>query len=113
MGRTTFSGPIRSTNGIEVGTSGTQITKIVKGTVSVNPSSLLTGTGEILEVTLTGAAVGDAVILHPPAAGLTTGLQICQAYVSAADEVKIQIWNPTGGTINEAAADWIYTLIRS
>jgi hypothetical protein len=113
MGRTTFSGPVRSTNGFIAGSSGTQITGIFKGTVSVNPSSLTTGTGELLSVTLTGAVVGDAISIHPPAAGLTTGLVIGQAYVSAADTVIIQIWNPTAGTINEGAADWIYVLIRS
>lgn len=112
-----FTGPVSATTSsastsLTVG-GGTAITKIVKGTVAVNPSSLTTGTGEILTVTLTGAAVGDAVILHPPAAGLTTGLLICQAYVSATDTVKVQIWNPTGGTIDEASANWIYTLIRS
>ena len=113
MSRSTFSGPVRSTNGFEFGTSGTQITYMKKGTVSVNPSSLTTGTGELLSVTLTGAVVGDAISIHPPAAGLTTGLLIAQAYVSAADTVIIQIWNPTAGTINEGAADWIYTLTRS
>ncbi len=113
MGRSTFSGPVRSTNGFEIGTSGTQLTYVKKGVVSVNPSSLTTITGEILEVTLTGAVVGDAVILHPPAAGIDSGIIVGQAYVSAADTVKVQLWNLTGGTVNVAAADWIYVLIRS
>ncbi len=139
MGATHFTGPVTSTNGfvgemvladpleatdisasgdvdvdtLAVGASGTVITKILKGTVAVNPSSLLTMTGEELAVTLTGAEVGDAVILHPPAAGLTTGMLVGQAYVSAADTVTVQIFNASGGTINEASANWIYCLIRS
>jgi hypothetical protein len=112
MGATNFQSIPNMQNGFKAG-SGTTITKILKGTVSVNPSSLLTMTGEELSVTLTGAVVGDLVILHPPAAGLTTGLLVGQAYVSAADTVKVQIFNGSAGTINEAAADWIYTLIRS
>lgn len=113
MARSTFSGPVRSTNGFEFGTDGTQITKILKGTVSVNPSSLTTDTGEILTITLTGAVAGDTVILHPPAAGIDAGIMVGQAYVSAADTVKVQLWNLTGGTVDVAAANWIYTLIRS
>ena len=131
MGTSTFSGPVVSTAGftgaltgavtattaaattsLTVG-SGTAITKIIKGTVAVDPSSLTTATGETLTITLTGAATGDAIILHPPAAGLTTGLLFSNARVSATNEVKVEVWNPTGGTINEASANCIYMLFRS
>ncbi len=127
MSATHFSGPIVSTNGFEgpqtattvaattsltVG-SGTAITKIVKGTVSVNLASMDTLTSADLDVTIAGAAVGDAVILQPPAADMTAGLLVCQVWVAAADTVTVRVYNSSGGTINEAAANWIYTLIRS
>lgn len=131
MSATHFSGPVVSSNGftgaltgdvvattvtastsVAIG-SGTAITKVVKGTIAVNPSSLLTLTGEVLTLTITGAAVGDAVILHPPAAGLTAGMLVGQAYVSATDTVKVAVFNGSAGTIDEASATWIYTLIRS
>jgi hypothetical protein len=112
MGATNFQSVPNMQNGMKVG-SGTQITKIVKGTVSVNPASLATVTAADLSVTITGAAVGDAVIMNPPAAGLTAGLFATDVWVSAADTVKIRFYNGSAGTIDEAAADWTYTLIRS
>ncbi len=112
MARSTFKGPVKSVNGFEFG-DGTQITFIKKGTVSVDPASIDTlAVGEVT-VTVTGAAVGDAVIMHPPAAGLTAGLIVADARVSATNEVKVRIYNSTAGAVNEAAANWIYTLIRS
>ena len=113
MARSTFKGPIRSENGVEIGTSGTQLTFVKKGTVSINPSSISAGAVGEETITITGAVVGDEVILHPPAAGLTAGLVVCDARVSAADTVKVRLFNSTGAPIDEAAASWIYVLIRS
>lgn len=113
MSRSTFSGPVKSTNGFIAGSDGTQITKILKGTVAVNLASLATVTAADLDITITGAVVGDTVILHPPAADMTAGLLVCQAWVAAADTVTVRVYNASGGTIDEASANWIYTLIRS
>lgn len=113
MGRSTYSGPIKSTNGVIVGSSGTQITTILKGTVSVNFASMLTDTVADLDVTVTGAAVGDIVLMQPPAADMTAGLIIGQAWVAAANTVTVRIFNQSAGTIDEAAATWNYLLIRS
>lgn len=113
MGSTNFDSIPRFKNGCKVGSDGTTITKILKGTVSVNLASLATVTAADLDVTITGAAVGDAVILQPPAADMTAGLLVCQAWVAATDTVTVRVYNASGGTIDEAAATWIYTLIRS
>lgn len=113
MGRSTFSGPIKSTNGIECGSGGTTITKILKGTVSVNPANLADGAEADTSITITGAAVGDTVILNPPTAGLTAGILICGAWVSATDTVKVRLANQSGGAVDEAAADWSYCIIRA
>lgn len=87
--------------------------ELVLGTVSVNPASISTlAVGEVT-VTITGAVEGDSVIMTPPAAGLTAGLIVCDARVSAADTVKIRIYNSTGGSVDEAAATWAYCLIRA
>ncbi len=113
MANSRFSGPIISANGIKAGTTGTTITKIVKGSVSVNPGNC--ADNDIVEVTLTitGAAVGDVVIMNPPAAGQTAGLGVCGARVSATDEVKLRLINVSGGAVDEGALTYDYILIRS
>ncbi len=112
MGATNFQSIPNMQNGFKAG-SGTTITKILKGTVAVNLASLATVTAADLDVTITGAAVGDSVIIQPPAADMTAGLLVCQAWVAAADTVTIRVYNASGSTIDEASATWIYTLIRS
>jgi hypothetical protein len=124
---THFKGPVTSTNGfvgslttadpllatgLTVG-SGTQITKILRGTVSVNPASLNGTTAADTSVTISGAATGDTVIMNAPTAGLTAGMFIVGAWVSATDTVKVRLYNSTGAPIDEAAANWSYCLIRS
>jgi hypothetical protein len=113
MGRSTFSGPIKSTNGIEVGSSGTQITTILKGSVAVNPASLADGAEADTSITITGAVVGDIVVLNPPTDALDAGIIVGQAHVSAADTVKVRIHNNSGGTVDVASGTWYYLLIRS
>lgn len=113
MGRSTFSGPVKSTNGIEVGSDGTQITLIKKGTCTVDLPDIADADVGEATVTITGAAVGDIVVLVPPTAGLTAGLAVCGAQVSAANTVKVRVVNGSGGSINEASGTWYYVLIRS
>jgi len=108
-----LSGPVYSTNGFAFGDSGTEITYIQRGTVSVNPASLNATTAADTSITITGAQTGDTVILNPPTAGLTAGMFVVGAWVSAADTVKVRLYNSTGGAIDEAAANWSYCLIRS
>lgn len=113
MSRSTFSGPVKSTNGFEFGASGSQITFIKKGTVAVDVPSMLTATQTDVTISIADAVVGDTVILNPPAASMTAGLLVCQAHVSAAGSVKVRIHNQSAGTIDEASATWSYALIRA
>jgi hypothetical protein len=83
------------------------------GTVSVNPASLADGAEADTSVTISGATVGDVVIMTPPTAGLDAGILICGAWVSAADTVKVRLHNNSGGTVDVAAGTWAYCLIRS
>jgi len=93
--------------------SGTVITKVVKGTVTINPASINATTVSSQTFTLTGAATGDSLMLNPPAAGLTAGLLVSQYFVSAADTITVVFFNTTGAPIDEGSASWGYTLIRS
>jgi hypothetical protein len=115
MANTNFSGSIvQCDNGFEgpinVG-SGGQLTLIKKAAVSVNLPSINDGAIAEVTVTVSGAVAGDAVIANPPAA-IAAGLGFVGAFVSAADSVKIRVVNLSGAPIDEAAANWVFTLIR-
>lgn len=70
-------------------------------TVTVDPPSLATGSvSTIADVTVTGAALGDFV-----KASFNVDMQgVClHAWVSAADTVAYQFYNPTAGTVDLAS----------
>ncbi len=104
--------PFRITDsGIKVG-QGTAISKVLRGTVSVNPASVAANSVSTQTVTITGAVAGDSVVLNPPAAGLTAGLLVTQVRVSAADTVSVTYYNTTGSAIDEGSGNWNYLLVR-
>jgi hypothetical protein len=74
------------------------------------PSVAAAGQQE-LTITVTGAAVGDAVMLASPAS-LTAGL-VATARVSAANTVTVRLSNITAGAIDPAAATWGARVIKS
>ncbi len=86
---------------------------IVKGTVTVDLASVATLATTEKTLTISGATAGDSVILNPPAAGLTAGMVVCDARVSAANEVKVRVFNGSAGTVDEASGTWEYILIRN
>jgi hypothetical protein len=111
-GAATFSSTATVATSLAIG-SGTAITKILKGTVTVNPASINANTVSSQTFTLTGATSGDSLILNVPAADLTAGLAMYQSFVSAANTITIVFENTTGAPIDEESASWTYTLIRS
>lgn len=113
MANTHFKGPVLSENGIAAGASGSTITLIKKGTIAVDLASMLTLTASEVTLTITGAAVGDTVIMNPLAAGNTAGIVFGGARVSAANTVKLRVFNGSAGTIDEASQLWDYCLIRA
>jgi hypothetical protein len=63
-----------------------------------------------LTVTVTGAALIDAVVLVAPPA-LPVGL-IAKAYVSAADTITVRMDNLTAGAVDLAALSYLITVIK-
>lgn len=109
-----LTGTLAADTSAKIGASGTPLTFVKKGTVTVDLPNVVAAANAVdVSITVTGAAVGDMVLLQPPAAALTAGLQLLQAWVSATDTVKQRVYNPTGGDINEASGTWNYCLIRS
>jgi hypothetical protein len=104
MGVTNFSG-------LNIG-SGNDISKILKGTVAVNPASIAAGAELAVAITISGVTAGDSVILNPPAAGLTAGMSIMSVRASATDTVTVRLRNDSGAPIDEASATWTYCIFN-
>jgi hypothetical protein len=103
MALTTFSGPVASTNGFIVG-SGSTVSELTAATATLNFGSIATTASADLTITVTGAAVGDYVVLAlpaSPAAGI-----VFNGFVSAADTVTIRATNVTTLSVDPASATY-------
>lgn len=103
MARTTFSGPVVSLNGFIAG-SGNAVTKVLSATASLDFGSIGAAAQAGLTITVTGAAVGDEVVMALPAAP-AAGL-VFNAFVSAANTVTIRASNITASPVDPAAATY-------
>lgn len=75
-----------------------------------NPASLADGAGETsAAITLTGAALGDVVLVAPPYD--MQGI-VFSGYVSAANTLRIRIQNESGGVIDLASGTWKVIVFR-
>jgi predicted RecA/RadA family phage recombinase len=84
--------------------------KFLFGTATLDfPSTGAAGTQD-LTITVTGAAVGDMVICSLPAA-INAGL-VFNAFVSAADTVKIRCQNLTAGALDPASATFNVVVLK-
>jgi hypothetical protein len=81
----------------------------VTGTVTLDPSSLLTDAVANNDVTVTGLATTDTVLVVPPIT-LEAGLVVQSAVVSAADTLRVRIQNVSAGTVNGASATWTWLI---
>jgi hypothetical protein len=79
------------------------LNKLIKKTgVSVNPPSIATVATGTVDVAVTGASVGD-IVLVTPRADFNDDLIIKGAFVQAANNVRLMLYNPTGGAIDAGA----------
>ena len=77
--------------------------------VTIDPISLADGAGESIDVTVSGAAVGDQVIFAP---GVSLQGITASVHVRGANTVQIRLQNETGGTIDLASSTWYVKTIR-
>jgi hypothetical protein len=89
---------------IKVTSTGTAMTKLLSATATLDFPNILTLASADLTITVTGAAVGDAVHIGLPAAP-QAGL-VFQGFVSAANTVTIRAHNYTAGALNAASATY-------
>jgi hypothetical protein len=93
---------------LAVGT-GTVVKGVKYGTASVNLPSIANAESGSATFTVTGAKVGDIVIVNPPS--LTTGLTFGGAAITADDTVTVYATNASAAPINEAAKDFAFVWI--
>jgi len=98
------------TTGVRVGTNGSDIYKVVVGSISVNPGSIGASTRGSVDVTITGINTSDRIFLHPPT-GLNAGLLYCGCDITASNTLTIYLYNKSGGSIDDTALTWKYSYL--
>lgn len=77
---------------------------VVNTTITFDPPSLATGVFAVSSgITITGAALGDSVYLYPP---YDTDGVMYQASPSAANTIKISLFNANSATKDLASGTW-------
>jgi len=76
---------------------------------AVDPASLADAAGGTVDVTVTGAAIGDFVLFAP---GVDMVDMIVTAYVVAANTVQIRVQNESGAAANIASSTWNFAVLR-
>lgn len=82
---------------------------MLAGSATIDPASLVDGAGATASITVTGAALGDFVLVAAPydLQDLTV-----TAYVQAANTVEVRIQNESGATIDLASGTWKALVIK-
>lgn len=110
MAATHFSGPVVSDNGFVAGTGAT-VTSVLTATSTIDFSSISANTtSDSSGITVTGAAVGDAVMVGVPAT-IASGL-VVTGYVSAANTVKVRAANVTASPIDPASGSFRVVVVK-
>lgn len=78
-------------------------------TATVDPASLADAAGASTDVTVTGAAVGDFVMVAP---GVDVVDTTVTAFVTAANTVTIRVQNESGAGANLASSTWNIMVLR-
>lgn len=83
---------------------------VLYGSATLDFANTLAQTCSELTIAVTGATIGDSVLVGPPN-GLEANLSVT-GYVSATDVVTVRVCNPTVGAINPASATWRVIVMR-
>ena len=85
-------------------------TNLLKGTSALDFGSISAAASADLTISVTGAAVGDGVVLSLPAAP-TAGI-VFMAFVSATDTVTVRAMNITGSPVDPASATYQVQVVK-
>lgn len=78
-------------------------------TKTVDPASLADGAGASTDVTVTGAALGDFVLVAPKVDVVDVTVT---AFVTAANVVTIRVQNESAAGVNLASSTWNILVLR-
>lgn len=78
----------------------TPFNKFLKGTATIDVGSLADGAGSSHDITVTGAAVGDFVLVS---ADVEFQEMTVTGYVRAANTVEVRVQNESGSTVDLAS----------
>ena len=84
-------------------------TKVLNGTAVLDPANLADGVGANLSITVTGAVVGDFVLVAP---GVDLQGILMTASVISANTVEVRLQDETTGAINLASSTWKAKVIQ-
>lgn len=88
------------------------IASILKFVASIDLPSLATQVSAVQAFTVTGVKVGDIVLAYHYPTDLTVGYVIGSVRVTAADQVKMELTNNSAGTIDPAAQNFVFIIMR-
>jgi hypothetical protein len=81
-------------------------------TQTIDVPSISSNSNHILEVTLTGANVGDYVQTTYPAELITLGIIVGVPIVTATDTVKMILHNHSGASVNPASGSYTFKIVK-
>jgi hypothetical protein len=79
---------------------------------TIDVPSISSNSNHILEVTLTGATVGDYVQTTYPAELITLGIIVGVPIVTATDTIKMILHNHSGSSVNPASGSYIFKIVK-
>lgn len=96
-------------SGIVIGSAGNTLSRMFNVSSTLDFGSISAQSSADLTITVTGAQVGDSVVLGLPSSP-TAGI-VFNAFVSAADTVTVRAHNYTGSPIDPASASYAVTVL--
>lgn len=103
---------ITASTSVAIGTSGTVITRVLKGTVSATVSALAAAAEEDVDVAFANAAAGDVVVVTPLEATAETGLT-WHAWVLSAGNLTLRFGNASGSSLTGSTSNWSVLIYQS
>ena len=82
---------------------------VLRGSTTWNVGSLADGAGETKSLTVTGAEIGDFVLVSAP---VDLKDMTVTGYVQAANTVEIRVQNESGNTVDLASGTWRVLVIK-
>jgi len=89
----------------------TKLKVSLSGTVSIDPPSIGAGLYANVDVTVTGLATADRILVTPPV-DIEDGLRFVGASIPAVNTLRIRLHNTTGVAIDGAARTWTWATLR-